>query len=174
MNIFIVAQIMGIIAAGFNTGAMYFKEKKNILKLMLLANVCFAINWFLLGGISAGIISIISMLQIIINYFYDKREKEYPKFLIISYILIAIISGMMSYRIIIDILPVICSILFSLSILQTKEKNIRKIMLLMFLLWTIYSFFIKSYSTAIVNAVQFVMTSIAIVKNDIINKDKII
>lgn len=169
---FILAQIIGILAAGLNVVAMYLKEKKNILKLMILASICFAINMFMLGGISGAVISLVGALQTFINYQYDKREKEYPKWLIVSYIIIAIICGMFSYKTLIDIVPVICSVLFTVSILQYKEKNIRKTMLSMFILWTIYSFAIKAYTTAIVDATQTVLTLIAIIKNDVISVKK--
>ncbi len=164
---FILAQIIGIAAAGFNVAAMYLKEKKNILKLMIVSSIAFAINMFMLGGISGGVISLIGAIQTFINYQYDKREIKYPKWLIALYMIIAVICGMFSYKALIDILPVICSVLFSISILQNKEKNIRITMLLMFILWTIYSFVIRAYSTAIVDGIQSVLTFIAIIKNDI-------
>lgn len=164
---FIFAQIIGVAAATFNVSAMYLKEKKNILKLMIISSIAFAVNMFMLGGISGGIISLIGALQTFINYQYDKREIKYPKWLIILYMIIAVVCGMFSYKTLIDILPVICSVLFSVSILQNKEKNIRRTMLLMFILWTIYSFAIKAYTTAIVDAIQSVLTMVAIVKNDI-------
>lgn len=167
---FIFAQIIGVAAAAFNVSAMYLKEKKNILKLMIISSIAFAVNMFMLGGISGGVISLIGALQTFINYQYDKREIKYPKWLIILYMIIAVVCGMFSYKSLIDILPVICSVLFSVSILQSKEKNIRRTMLLMFILWTIYSFAIKAYTTAVVDAIQSILTIIAIVKNDIIIK----
>lgn len=139
---------------------------------MLIANICFAINMFMLGGISGGVICLIGALQTFVNYQYDKKEVKYPKWLIVSYIIIAIICGMFSYKTLIDILPVICSVLFTVSILQNKEKNIRKTMLSMFILWTIYSFAIKAYTTGIVDATQAVLTLIAIIKNDVISVKK--
>lgn len=169
---FILAQIIGIVVAGFNVGAMYLKEKKNILKLMIISSIAFAVNMFMLGGISGGVISLIGAVQTFINYQYDKKEIKYPKWLIISYIIIAIVCGMFSYKSPIDIVPVICSVLFTISILQSKEKNIRRTMLLMFISWTIYSFSIKAYTTAVVDGLQSILTIIAIVKNDIMIKNK--
>lgn len=71
------------------------------------------------------------------------------QFLGILVIIISIILGTITFKSYIDILPIICSILYIFSIIQTKEKNIRRISFVNILLWIIYDIVCQAYTTAI-------------------------
>ena len=117
--------------------------------MFVLANLFSAINFLLLFGYSGAIICIFAIIQTVINNFFERKEEKVPKYVVGIYIIISIICGLITYKKLIDILPVICSILYTMSILQSKEKNIRKLSLINILLWIVYDIISKAYTAAI-------------------------
>lgn len=172
MNIFVLAQFFGILVIISNVLAMQMKRKKNILMFFIFANLFSAINFILLKSYSGTLICIFSIAQTIINYLYDKKEKEVPKILIGVYIVISIVCGIFTYNQIFDLLPIICSILYTVTILQQKESNIRKITLINITLWIIYDLLCKAYTAGISDFITSVSTVIAIYRYDYKSKIK--
>lgn len=161
---FICAQLLGLLAALFNMAAMYVSDRKQILLFLMLASLSFMLNMLCLGAISGAVVNVIQLFQLLINYLYDAQGKKYPIYLIIIYIVVALLCGFATFTGPIDIFPVIASILFSVSILQTDERKLKMCMLFMFLAWAIYSFVVMAYSTAIVDILEFIATGIFLIK----------
>ena len=83
-----------------------------------------------------------------------------------------ITCGVAFYRQVIDILPIVCSVLYTLTIVQKKEKNIRSLTLITTILWLIYDFIVGAYTAAISNIIFCISNLIAIFKYDIKGKRK--
>lgn len=66
----------------------------------------------------------------------------------------------------IDILPIICSILYTITIIQDKEKNIRRISLANILLWIIYDIVCQAYTAAISDSLMTISTIIGMYRFD--------
>ncbi len=160
----VLAQMFGVFGAFFNILGMFFKNKIMILLFVFMACICFSISAFMLGGISGGMVSLVQALLAIVNYFFDKRGVHYPTWLIILYIFICLLIAVFTYRSFIDILPIICFLLFVISILQSKELNLKICMLFMFLFFALYAFFINGFVLVVINLFQAFMTLISIVR----------
>ncbi len=167
MNMFIVAQFLGILVIILNVISMQMKEKKNILLCFLFINIFSSINYFLLESNSGAIICFFAIIQLLINNFFEKRGKNISKIIIAIYIIISIFLGMITYNSFIDIIPIICSILFIFSIIQTKEKYIRILSLLNVLIWIVYGIICKAYTAAISDLITTISTLIGIYRFDI-------
>lgn len=130
-------------------------------------NLLFAINFILLQSYSGAIISFISAIQTLINYVLEKKEIPFPKWLIPVYLVVSFVCGMATYQSFVDILPVTGSILYTLSIIQKKEKNLRRITLANTILWLIYDLLVMAYSSAISEVFFLTSNLIAIYRYDI-------
>lgn len=170
---FILAQFFGILIIISNVIAMQLKEKKNIIFMFFLINVFSTINYYLLDSYSGAIICLFAIIQLLINNYFEKKGKTIPKIIIAIYIIISIILGAVTFKSIIDIIPIICSILFTLTILQEKEKNIRLITLLNVLLWISYGVICRAYTAAISDLITTISTLIGIYRFDIRGKKNI-
>ena len=115
---FIIAQIIGILLIILNVISMQMKEKKNIVFTLLLINLLAAINLMMLGSYTGSIICFFAVIQIIINNIFERKEKEVPKVILGIYIIISIICGVITYKTIFDVLPIISSILFIFTSFQ--------------------------------------------------------
>lgn len=170
---FIISQVLGIIAVTILIISIQFKAKKNIIILIALSNIIFALSFIFLKAYSGALISFILAIQAIITYLYDIKKKKIPSKLIPLYFLISILAGFITYKTYIDILPILCSILYVFTIIQTKEKYIRILSLLSILVWIIYMFFTRAYTTMILEIFLLMSTVIAIIKYDILKNQKI-
>jgi hypothetical protein len=163
---FILAQFLGILVIIANVLSMQMKNKKQIIFMFILANLFSAINFILLQGYSGAIICFFAIIQTFINKTFEKREREVPKTVIGIYVVISIILGIITFNSFIDIIPIICSILYSITIIQDKEKNIRKISLLNITLWVIYDIICQAYTAAISDSLMTISTIVGMYRFD--------
>lgn len=170
MNLFWVAQFFGILVIISNVIAMQINNRKRILFCCVLANIFASINFYLLKSYSGAIICLFAVFQTIINNFFEKKEKDVPKLLIVIYIMISIILGSVTFNTYLDIMPIMCLILFTIMILQKKESNIRKIALINIILWIVYDFSCKAYTEGISDLITMIPIIIGIYRFDIKNK----
>lgn len=163
---FILAQIFGILIIVANALSMQMKKKQQILIMFILANLFSTINFVLLQSYSGAIICFVAIIQTMINYFFDKKKKKLPKWLISSYIIAFILCGLITYQTYLDILPILCSILYTTTIIQTREKNIRRITLINAILWLVYDFAAMAYTAGISDMVILISTLVGMYRFD--------
>lgn len=163
---FIVAQLFGILVIVANVLSMQMKNKKQIILMFILANLFSAINFMLLQSYSGAIICFFAILQTFINKIFEKKEQQVSKLVILIYIIISIILGTITFNTIIDILPIICSILYTITIIQDKEKNIRRISLINIILWIIYDVVCQAYTAAISDLLMTISTLVGMYRFD--------
>ena len=163
---FITAQIFGILVIIANVLAMQMKNKKQIILMFILANLFSAINFVLLQSYSGAIICIFAIVQTFINKIFENKNKQVPRIVVGIYVIISIILGAITFKGYIDIVPIICSILYTLTIIQDKEKNIRRISLVNIILWILYDIVCHAYTAAISDSLMTISTIIGMYRFD--------
>lgn len=164
---FILAQILSFIAMVINMIAVQLKTKKQILLTIVVSNLLFVISYILLGAYVGALTCGIVAIEIIINTILEDKGKVTPKFLIIIYLIISIIIGITTFNSLIDLLPIIASILFILTLRQAKEKYVRLLILGNLTSWIIYDFFVKAYLAGISDLFVISSSITAIYRYDI-------
>lgn len=167
MDLSDVAYFFGFLVIISNVMAMQMKNKKQIIFCYILANLFSSINFYLLKSYSGAIICLFAIVQTFINNYFEKMKKDVPKVLITLYIIISIILGAITFNKYIDIMPIVCSILYTIIILQKKETNIRKIALINIIIWVLYDILCKAYALVISDLITTVSTIIGIYRFDI-------
>lgn len=167
---FYIAQIVGALAAVVVISTIQFKHKKNIILGLTLGNLLFALSFLLLDAYTGAIVCFIGGIQTFISYLYNAKDKKFPKVLIPIYILIGLGCGVVTYRTYIDILAIICSVIYTITITQTKERTIRLLTFTELVLWVIYNAIVGAYSNMMAEAFFLISTTIAIVRYDIFKK----
>lgn len=167
---FIAAQIVGAIGSIVNIISIQLKSKKNILMCFIIANLAFGVNFILLKSYTGAYICFIAAVQTYINSLYDKKNKLLPKWLMSLFILVSVGIGSLAYNGPIDLMPIACSILYVLTIVQKKEKNIRGLTFLNIILWIIFDIFVGAYTAVISDVVFIASTIIAIFRHDILHR----
>ena len=167
MSNFVIAQIFGVIGIICSILSMQMKKRKHILILLLMLNLASALNFLFLKGYTSSIICFVAVLEMLINYFFfEKKKKDVPLYLIFIYIIINIILGIIPYTNIIDILPIICATLYCVTIACKKESNIRKLMFLNQVFWLTVDLKYKAYMFAISNILTLISIIISMYRYD--------
>lgn len=164
---FWIAQILGTIASLINIGAMQLNQKKQIMMTYILVDFLHATNLVLLGGYSAAMINIVAGIQTFINYFFDKKEKKIPNWLIIIYLVVSVSLASLTVSNGIDVIPIICAVSYIMLITVQKESTIRKFSLLNAGFWFIYDILIQNYAVALFDFMIVVSTLIGMYRYDL-------
>jgi thiol:disulfide interchange protein len=163
----VLAQLFGLLAAIALICSIQMKNKKTILIFMILGNGFFVINFIILHAYSGALICLVATIQTIISYIKTNNNKDFPRFLIFLFLLIFLICGLCTYKEIVDIIPIICSILFSLLIIQKKESNIRILTIFNALTWIIYDILVGAYTATFCDIFLLISAVIAIFRYDL-------
>lgn len=166
MNNFIIAQIFGVCGIISSVLSMQMEKRKNIIIMLILLNLSSALNFLFLGSYTGSFISFFAILETFINYLFERKGKNVPIYVIMLYVIINIILGSLSFQTIMDILPIICSIIFCLTIYSKKESNIRKLMFINQVFWLVYDIYTKAYMFSICNILTMISVLIAIFRYD--------
>lgn len=167
---FIIAQILSIISCIINVIGLQCKTKKNILISMVFGGITSFVALFMLKAYSGFILQLIFVIQVIINYIFDIKKIKIGKIHIALYILIAFICGISTYKDFIDILPLIATVLHTVTILQPNEKRLRIINLCSVSSWVPYYIYVMAYGNLV--SVLFIIVSnvMAILRYDLKQK----
>ena len=157
--IFILAQILALVACGLNVISMQCKTRKNILLFFLLGNVVGATGLLLLKAYAGALIQFVFGIQTLINYIYAIKNKK------ISWKLITFKSW-------IDIIPLISAILHTITIIQIKENRIRLVNLSSLLLWIPYYIVFDAYANLFTNLCIVVSNVVSIIRYDMKKQTK--
>lgn len=169
---FILAQILSFLGMVINMVAVQLKTKKQILLTIVISNILFVISYILLGAYVGALTCGITAVEIVINTILENKGKKTPKALIIVYLLISISIGILTWGNIVDLLPIIASILFIPTLIQAKERYVRLLILGNLIAWGSYDVIVRAYSAAISDLFVITSTVTAIYRYDIKKKEK--
>lgn len=172
MSNFLIAQIFGVFGIVFSVLSMQMKTKKKIMIMLFCLNLASALNFLFLDSLSGSYICFFAMIETVINYFYDTKNKKVPLLIVILYIIINIALGLLGYNTILDLIPIACALLYCATVCTKRESNIRKLMLGNQTLWLVYDIVNKAYMFSISNILTIISTGIAIYRFDCKNKKK--
>lgn len=144
---FIFIQIIGALAWILLVLSYYRENTNKILALQIIATVLYCIHYYLLGAYSG---LFICAFEVLFDYGYYKTNLD--NYIYIISIPVRIIGGLISYEILIDLFPIIASLIDGYTL--TKKKKIVVIgAIISYTLWVIYDIGVKSYSGAITDGI---------------------
>lgn len=162
MEYIIIGNIFGIIGLIYSAVAYHKKEKKDILKLLIISNSLSLIQYMFLQAYTGCITIIISIIRNIIAL---KKKDKNENIILAIFIILYIVMGIITYNSIFSILPIIASIIYVIGIWNGNENIIRKTGLINMYLWLIYSISTFAVAGAIQNIILIISTHIAIRNN---------
>ncbi len=172
MNNFIIAQIFGVIGIIFSVLSMQMKTKRNIMIMLLCLNLASALNFLFLDSISGSLVCFFAVFETFVNYLFDEKNKKIPIYLIAFYVVVNLVLGISSYHSLIDIIPIVCALLYCATVCTKKESNIRKEMFGNQSLWLIYDIIVKAYMFSISNILTLISIVISMIRYDIKGEKK--
>lgn len=169
---FIIAQVLGVIILLITVISIQQKTKERILICQITANILDAIQYFLLNAITGGVIGIINVIRCFIFYYYKKNDKK-PSFLFLCiFVIVAIVSGILSWQSVWSIIPIIVSIVFTYGLWQDNVKITRICTAITAGGWSAYQLIFLAYARVIGSVSELLSAIISIIRYDIRKKDK--
>lgn len=159
---FIIAQIFGILGIIASVCSMQFKERRQIFIALLLLNLFSALNFVFLGTMASAYVCFFAIVEMLINHLFERKKQPVPKWVVMLYVAINIALGTLGFAGWLDILPILCALLFCVTVLMKQEQNIRKATLVNQTLWLIFDLSVGAYFFAISNVLTIISTGIAI------------
>lgn len=155
-----VATVLGLIEP-FN------KKMKTVLIFNLLGNILVGVSYFLDAGYSGGFICAVAVVELIINYTFTSRDKKIPVWIIVLNACLFIAVNLITFKYWYDLLALLASLLFVLSIVQASAKFYRVLYILNSLVWIAYDVLAKVYGNLFTHGVLFIAILIAIIVRDV-------
>ena len=159
---FVMAQVFGTLSMVASICSMQFKRRKVILGALLCLNLFAALNMVFLGSWVAAYVSFFAILEMVVNYLFERKKKEVPKGVVGIYVVCNVALGALTWTGVLDVLPILAAIVFCFSLLAKEEQNIRKLMFVNQLLWLIFDATAGAYALVASNVLTLISTSVAI------------
>lgn len=155
----IISTVFGAIGIIANTIIFWQKDRKKLLFAKLIADVVWTAHYGLLCAYTGAITCGISIIRetVFIN---KKRRWAQSNLWPILFVLISAVFGIVSWKNIINVLPICASILSVISFAIGKPNITRKFQLIISVLFLTYDIYVMSYA-GIINEVC-TLTSVAI------------
>ena len=168
---FYIAQAVGLVITGLALAVQHFKKMQIIVAIEFLMNLLTAVQYYLLGGISGAYVSIAAIVHTAALMAYDKfgdqSSRKIPNIICGLFAAIYVAIGVCSFSSWFDIFPVVATVLFSLSVVQTKSSNYRIIRIINAVVWIVYCLCSRAYSLILAHALGIVSGITAILRLDV-------
>lgn len=163
--LFILAQICGAIALILMVIGVQFKTKEKIIMCNILANIVVTIEYFLLGALTGGVISITNTIRCIVFYLFKKKDMKPSLIVLIIFEIMAVLSGSISWQNMWSIIPIIVTVIYTYGLWQDNIKIIRITTGIVGLGWTVYDIVVKAYVDALQKTSQLISAIISLFKD---------
>lgn len=142
------------------------KNMKIILLLVFSANVLVATSYILTGAINGAASCFVGAAQTIINYFFDRKNKPLPRWLIAIYGASFIIVNLIVFKQATDTIALVAALVFILAICQKNGKKYRFWTFVNTALWLTYDLVNLSFGPLSTHAIQLSTIILGMVMHD--------
>ena len=169
----IAGNILGLLAVAMFVLSYQMKSRRNIILLNASSRLLFIIQYLLLGAFEGALLDTIAFF---VSLLCQKRDHKFIKnHFALTVILsdVAIFAlGMITYKNIFSLLPILGVIFETLALWMKKERTIRIASLLGAPFWLVYNTLNYAYGSSIGNVITLISIGIAIVRYDILKKQQ--
>ncbi|HPF82737.1 MAG TPA: YgjV family protein [Bacilli bacterium] len=160
--VYLVSQIIGFVSFFISLIAYHKKGKQKIFKTMILANLFDIMHYLLLGAYSGCVTKVIALIRNEIIVLKEKYKKFNSIIVLILLSVIYLISGILTYKNIFSILPILTAMIYLYFIWNGNELRVKKAGFYCYFLWLIYNICVLSIAGIISNCVSIISTYKAI------------
>ena len=168
--IVIFSQFFGLVALICWILSVQSKDKIKILKMQSIANVFYAIQYFLLGYPATACMNLVSTSRNVCYYDSFKRGKENSITSLIFFSTLIIIVGIISFDGLLSIIPVILTLVYTYATWQKNPVLIRWSFIFAASIWIYYNLKVGAYVSLVGNFFELISGYIAVIRFDLKKK----
>lgn len=160
----LLPHFFGALALGTWISSIQVKKKSSILILQLLANVFYAIQYFLLGYFSTGLMNLVSVFRCYAFGMNAKKNKENSFLLLLIILFIIFILSLFFCNTFLGLLPVLATLLYTISTWQNNTKWLRYVYVICSVIFVVYNYIVGAYVTLVGNLFEIVSGIVSIIR----------
>ena len=169
----IAAFIIGLLAVACFLLSYQMKRRKGIILINATSRALYILQYILLGAFDGAALDVSGIVASILAGKKDAPLiKKHLKLFVVGIDLIIIASGLIFYRNIFSLFPIVGVLLHTSAFWLEREKHIRLVSLLGSPFWLVFNITSGAYGSAIGDTLSIVSILIAIFRYDILNKHK--
>lgn len=161
----LVATIMGLIEP-------FFKKMRTVLIFNLIGNLLVGTSYLMVDRLSGFSICMVAALGLIINYGFLAKGKVIPKSVVVIQVIAFLAVNLITFKELYDLLALLASMLFVLSIAQESTKYYRLLYVSNSMVWIAYDILAGAYGNLFTHVVLFIAISVAIFARDVQRQKK--
>ena len=142
------------------------KNMKLILLLVFLANFFVAVSYVLTGAYNGAVSCGVGAVQAIINYFFERKNKALPVWLVAIYALAFTVVNLLAFARIADLIALVACLTFVMCIGQKSGKKYRIWTMINAGLWAAYDLTSLSFGPFCTHLIQLGMAFFGMVIHD--------
>ena len=154
----IIANIIGFVAFIVTLIAYHRATKKKIFESMIIANILDVVHYLVLGAYSGCITKVIALIRNLVIVKKEKYKWLSSKAILVLFIIIYIISGIVTFTNILSILCIIAAIIYLIWCWNGNELQVKRAAFYCYFLWLIYNVSVQSYAGIISNVISIIST----------------
>ena len=158
--------IISLVATVLGFLEPFGKNMRTILLFNLAGNLLVGVNYIFTNSISGAAICAVACAQVVINYFFDVKNKKVPKKLVILYAVAFLSVNLGTFAAWYDIFSLLAALLFVISVAQSDAKYYRILYASNSSLWIFYDIFSKSFGNLATHSILLVGTTLAMTIRD--------
>lgn len=168
----LLATVVGMLAVALFVFSYQLKSRRNIILCNTISRVLYVAQYCLLGAFEGALLDGTAFFISLLCYDRDMPfiKKHVLLFILLSNVVIIGI-GMVSYKDIFSLLPILGVIFEILALWLKKERNIRIISLLAAPFWLAYNLLYGAYGSAVGNVITIISLLVALFRYDILGKE---
>ena len=169
----VLANIFGLCAVACFVTSYQMKTRRFIIALGAISRILYMAQYILLGAFDGALLD---MVAFVISLICSQTEKGFvKKHFVLTFIFSNILivgAGLLTYRNIFSLFPVLGVMFELLALWMKKEKHIRLLSFLGAPFWMAFNIKNGAYGSVVGNVIMLVSLTLAILRYDILKKDK--
>ena len=167
----IIANAIGLCAVAMFVLSYQLKRRRSIIFFNAGSRILYVAQYILLGAFEGALLDIVAFFVSLLCRNRDRGfiKKHFTLTLILANIAIVLL-GMITYKNIFSLLPILGVIFETLALWLRNERHIRLVSLLGAPFWLAYNLLSSAFGSAIGNVITLVSITVAIIRYDVLKK----
>ncbi len=161
-TIFIISQVIGIIAAALLLLSYQQKTHKGIVTMQIFSGLLFSVQYFMIGAYEGLAGNIVGMLRGCAFYFRGKSKLADSIICPTFFAVLGALAGAVTYTSPASLLPMAAIIISSFVLWNTKTQQLRILTFPTSFMWLIYNIICSSYSGIITEVLNEISIAIGL------------
>ena len=169
----IFAQLFGILGSISMMLSNWQRSKRKMLLFLVFDNILYFIQYMLLKAYAGAVTNVIGFCRVLVFSNKGKENIKHKNLTLYIILFLYLISGILTYNSIIDCLPILATLAYTIFLWQDNIQKIRIGSSIMFLMWMIYDIVVKAYFGAIFECFLLITSIFSIIKLKKTTNDKL-